>query len=69
MRISVDGVECVGHGRCYAVSPKVFEPDAEGYCADQGLLREVPAALEAAARAGAQACPAGAITIIEAEER
>lgn len=68
MRISVDGQECVGHGRCYTVSPEVFEPDDEGYCAREGLLEEVPAALEAAARAGAQACPAGAITIVEAEE-
>jgi len=63
MRISVDRAECVGHGRCYTVSPEVFEPDDEGFCADQGLVRYVPAELEAAAEAGAQACPAAAITV------
>lgn len=65
MRISVDGEQCVGHGRCYTVSPEVFEPDDEGFCADQGLIREIPTGMEAAATAGAQACPAGAIAISE----
>ncbi|HTX84037.1 MAG TPA: ferredoxin [Streptosporangiaceae bacterium] len=65
MRISVDGEQCVGHGRCYSVSPEVFEPDDEGFCAGQGLIQEIPAGLEAAAAAGAQACPAGAIAITE----
>jgi ferredoxin len=65
MRICVDGEECVGHGRCYTVSPDVFEPDDEGFCAGQGLVREIPADREAAAAAGAQACPAGAITVLE----
>ncbi len=35
MRISVDAEQCIGHGRCYAVSPEVYEPDDEGFCADQ----------------------------------
>lgn len=65
MRISVDGEQCVGHGRCYTVSPEVFEPDDEGFCAGQGVIREIPAGQHAAARAGAQACPAGAIAITE----
>jgi ferredoxin len=63
MRISVDRAECVGHGRCYTVSPDVFAPDDEGFCADRGEERPVPAGLEAAAEAGAQACPAAAITV------
>jgi ferredoxin len=66
MRISVDREQCVGHGRCYTVSPEVFEPDDEGFCAGQGIIREIPAGLEAAARAGGEACPAGAIAIAEA---
>jgi ferredoxin len=66
MRISVDADQCNGHGRCNAVSPAVFEPDDEGYCAGRGDgSREVAAGLEAAARAGALACPEGAITITE----
>jgi len=65
MHVSVDGEQCVGHGRCYTVSPAIFEPDDEGFCAGQGQVREVPARLEAVARVGAQACPAGAITVTE----
>jgi ferredoxin len=65
MRISVDAGECIGHGRCYAVSPQVYAPDDEGFCADSGGSREVAAGLEKAARAGAQACPAGAIKLTE----
>jgi ferredoxin len=61
MRISVDAGECIGHGRCYAASPQVYAPDDEGFCADRGSSREIAAGLETAARAGAQACPAGAI--------
>lgn len=65
MRIFVDAGQCNGHGRCYAVSPEVYQPDDEGYCADGGTSREIAAGLEAAARAGAQACPESAIKIIE----
>ena len=65
MRISVDAGECIGHGRCYAVSPQVYAPDDEGFCADSGSSRDIDAGLETAARAGAQACPAGAIKLTE----
>ena len=66
MHISVDGEQCVGHGRCYTVSPEVFEPDDEGFCAEQGIIRVISAGLEAAARAGGEACPAGAIAMTDA---
>jgi ferredoxin len=67
MRILVDAEQCNGHGRCYTLSPEVYAPDEEGYCADRGHSREIPARLEAAARAGARACPEGAITIMPAK--
>jgi ferredoxin len=67
MRISVDAEQCNGHGRCYTVSPEAYAPDDEGYCADRGGSREIPAGLETAALAGARACPEGAITIMPAE--
>jgi ferredoxin len=63
MRISVDADQCIGHGRCYAASPDAYAADDEGYSADRGGSREITAGLEAAARAGAQACPAGAIKL------
>jgi len=65
MRIFVHSEQCVGHGRCYTVSPAVFQPDDEGFCAGQGLVRDISAGQEDHARAGAQACPAGAIAITE----
>jgi ferredoxin len=67
MRISVDAGQCTGHGRCYTVSPEVYAPDDEGFCTDRGRTREVPAALEGAAEAGAGACPEQAITITSAK--
>jgi len=64
MRISVDSERCNGHGRCYTVSPDVYAPDDEGYCADRDRDREILPRLEADAAAGARACPEGAITVI-----
>jgi ferredoxin len=67
MRISVSESLCSGHGRCYAVGPEVYTSDDEGYCAQRGATHDVPAGLETAARAGADACPEGAITITSEE--
>lgn len=30
-RVVVDRERCVGHGRCYAAAPEIFEPDDEGF--------------------------------------
>ncbi len=65
MRISIDAGLCSGHGRCYAVAPGIYASDDEGYCAQRGSELDVPAGLEAPARAGVDACPEGAITIVE----
>jgi ferredoxin len=63
MKIHLDEGACVGHGRCYALAPDVFEPDDMGHC----LLRhdEVPDGLERQARTGADACPEDALTITD----
>lgn len=64
MRIRLDADACVGHGRCYALAPEVFEPDDMGHC----VLRhegEVPPGLEAESRTGAQACPEDALTVVD----
>jgi ferredoxin len=61
MKLILDEAACVGHGRCYALAPDVFEPDDHGHCV---LLHEdVPAELEDGARAGAANCPESAITV------
>jgi ferredoxin len=61
MKLTLDEAACVGHGRCYALAPDVFEPDDHGHCV---LLHEdVPPALEDAARAGVANCPESAISL------
>ena len=63
MKVRVDGAVCVGHGRCYVLGPEVFGEDERGHC--RILTPEVPPALAAQARLGAQNCPEGAITVEE----
>ena len=52
---------CVGHGRCYALAPDVFEPDDFGHCVVIAPDVEGPAADQA--RIGAENCPERAITV------
>jgi ferredoxin len=61
VRATVDTATCVGHARCNAVAPDVYELDDDGYVvAPDG---EVPAVLHGQARAGADACPERALTV------
>ncbi len=64
MKVRVDLSVCVGHGRCYALAPDVFEDDERGHC--QLLLESVPPDLEKQARMAEANCPEGAISIDEA---
>jgi len=75
VKVWIDPEACVGHGRCYAVAPDVFDADDQGH----GLVRlaaapndlpagvpvDVPPELEAAARTGAANCPESAILITD----
>jgi len=64
MRIVVHEDRCVGHGRCYALAPEVYDADDLGHC----VLRvdgEVPADLIAAARLGAANCPEDALELTD----
>lgn len=63
MRITVDQEACTGHGRCWSLSPEVFDADDDGYCATHEA--DVPAGLEEQARRAALSCPERAITITE----
>jgi ferredoxin len=61
VRATVDPTKCVGHARCNAQAPEVFDLDDDGYVvAPDG---EVPAVLEERARAGVDACPERALTL------
>jgi ferredoxin len=64
MRIVLDDARCVGHGRCYALAPDVYDADDQGHC----VLRvsgDVPPELQEAARVGASNCPEDALAIVD----
>ncbi len=61
MKIELRPGKCVGHARCAAVAPSVYELDDNGYLT-QGV-KEVPVGQETAASRGARACPERAILV------
>jgi ferredoxin len=63
MKVRVDSDLCAGHGRCYALSPAVFDADDRGH--SLVLNEDVPPELEEQARVGEQNCPEHAITVEE----
>lgn len=63
--IHVDDRLCTGHGRCYDVSPTVYESDDEGFCAQRGTTFEVSPVDRDPAVAGARACPQAAIGVAD----
>jgi ferredoxin len=63
VRVHVDSEACTGHGRCYSLSPDVFDADDNGHCVL--VVTDVPPELEEQARVGARNCPEQAITITE----
>ena len=64
MRIKLNEDMCVGHGRCYALAPQVYDADDRGHCM---LVHngDTPVDLEAQARTGAANCPEDAIEVVE----
>lgn len=63
MKIHVNKSACVGHARCAAVAPALFELDDGGYIAHEVI--DVPPGMEELARRGARACPERIVTIEE----
>jgi ferredoxin len=61
MRVVLDESLCVGHGRCYALAPEVYDSDDHGHC----MLRfeDVPDDLHEQARLGVTNCPEDALSI------
>jgi len=66
MRLEIDAAVCTGHGRCYTRSPRIVEPDEEGFPVLLLPDGELPAELVEEARVAASSCPEGAITLLEA---
>lgn len=63
VEIEFDVDACTGHGRCYSLSPDLFEPDDCGHALDAS--GPVPEAREQDAIRAAQNCPEQAIRILD----
>jgi ferredoxin len=68
MRLAVDASLCSGQGRCYVVSPELFDSDDDGFCLQSGSEVDVPAGLEDKARLAVDSCPEGAIAFVNQSE-
>jgi ferredoxin len=61
VRIVLDPDRCTGHGRCYSLSPELFDSDEEGHSVV--LQEQVPHGQEDSARLAADNCPEDAIRL------
>jgi len=61
VKLAVDAERCTGHGRCYALAPRLFDADDQGHCVL--LQAEVPPAHQREARAAVANCPEDALSI------
>jgi ferredoxin len=62
VEVVIDRDRCLGHARCYALAPELFDVD-EDEGKSLSLLNPVPSNLADLAREGADACPEHAITV------
>ena len=65
MKIKLNKELCSGHGRCYVLSPDVFETDDDGY--GQAKFLVVPDELIHQARIAVINCPEDSIALINEE--
>jgi len=64
MKLSVDSIRCMGHGRCYAAAPDLLTYDDDGYVLTRGEVIDVPEDQEDAARTAVANCPERAIELV-----
>ena len=62
-KLSVDDSRCMGHGRCYTVSPGLLSDDEEGFVTLRGSSLSIGDDQLAAAEAAEAACPERAIAL------
>ncbi len=66
MRVEFDAERCVGHGRCYALAPELFDADDHGHALLLGgAAGDIADRCEDAVRAAVANCPEGALVIAE----
>lgn len=63
MRVHLEKTKCTGHAQCNAVDPDLFPLDDLGYSVLEP--RDVPPDQQDRTRAGAAACPEGALIVDE----
>lgn len=63
MRLKLDHNLCQGHGRCYTLSPELFDSDDDGYSV-LTWTDEIPQELMDKARLAVNNCPENAIELI-----
>jgi ferredoxin len=61
MKVILDRPKCVGHARCAAVAPEVFDLDENGYLAWEE--KTVGEEMRSQATRGMRACPERAISL------
>ena len=64
MKVIVDNSKCQGHGRCYDLSPEVFDADDDGYVL-LNIEGDLPADLEQKARTAVLNCPENALSLAD----
>ena len=65
-KVTVNSEKCQGHNRCYAMAPRMFKVDDEGYATPRGdgVLTDETIAL---AQRAVENCPERAIKIVETD--
>ena len=64
MKLTVDGEQCMGHGRCYRLLPNLLSYDDEGFVSIRGQTLEVPPDQLELAEEAVGSCPEEAISLI-----
>jgi ferredoxin len=63
MKVIIDAKACNGHGRCYSLSPAVFDSDDEGHSV--AMVEVVDGELLEAALVAVSNCPERAIRVVD----
>ena len=63
MKVIIADALCTGHGRCYSLSPDVFDSDDVGHSV--ALVESVEGDLLRSAQAAASNCPERAISLVD----